>query len=125
MAVGRWHQCRWVCSGGDGRAGIGGKMRGPILNARACSTLCHLRTDLVNGIRNVWLGRLLIKGWEGRNWGKGSLVMLSFTEVICGVDPMFDVTDERMRALLMTNYNPEEEVTSEEEEKAEEKAAPK
>uniref|UniRef100_A0A0G4HQF7 Uncharacterized protein n=1 Tax=Chromera velia CCMP2878 TaxID=1169474 RepID=A0A0G4HQF7_9ALVE len=36
-------------------------------------------------------------------------------EVICGVDPMFDVTDERMRALLTTNYNPEEEVTSEEE----------
>uniref|UniRef100_A0A0G4FC27 Uncharacterized protein n=1 Tax=Chromera velia CCMP2878 TaxID=1169474 RepID=A0A0G4FC27_9ALVE len=37
------------------------------------------------------------------------------TEVICGVNPVFDVTDERMRALLTTNYNPEEEVTSEKE----------
>uniref|UniRef100_A0A0G4HFZ8 Uncharacterized protein n=1 Tax=Chromera velia CCMP2878 TaxID=1169474 RepID=A0A0G4HFZ8_9ALVE len=53
-------------------------------------------------------------------------------KVICGVDPVFDVMGERMRALLMMNYNPEEEVTSEEEgaeggggeeEKAEEKAA--
>uniref|UniRef100_A0A0G4HXG6 Uncharacterized protein n=1 Tax=Chromera velia CCMP2878 TaxID=1169474 RepID=A0A0G4HXG6_9ALVE len=50
-------------------------------------------------------------------WSQPSLHMHLYgarrcTEVICGVDPVFDVTNERMHALLTTNYNPEEEVTS-------------